>query len=478
MSNNLVSNLSWKFAERFLVQLITLVVSIIIARILSPSDFGPIVLVLSVTNLAYAIVDGGFNSALIQKKDADIVDFSTIFHFTIWFSIVLYGILYFTAPYIHSFFGSQFSQLTSILRVIGLIIPLYGINSIQQAYVARHMLFNKLFYATAIGTIISAAVGLIMAYQGFGVWALVAQIMSSTIVTTIALFAFVHKLPKWIFSYSQFKQLFKYGSRILGATLLINIYQELRTFIIGKLYTPNDLAYFDRGKQFPFVIVNNVNTSIGAVLFPKLSQSQDDTSVLRQTTRMSIRFSAYIMAPMMFGLIACADPLVRLLLTDKWVFCIPFIRIFCIVYMFQPIHTANMQAIKAIGRSDVFLTLEVIKKTLELVSLVCVMWISVKAIVWNMAILTTLFTFVNAYPNKKFLNYSYLEQVKDILPPILLAAVMAGLVYPISLLSIHTIWILCIQVVLGVVVYILFSILTQNKEYEELKTRAVALIKK
>ena len=468
MSHSTLSNISWKFAERVSMQLISLIVSIVIARILNPTDFAPIAIVLSVTNLAYAIVDGGFSSALIQKKDADILDFSTIFHFTIVFSIVIYGIVYFLAPFIHRFFGSQYTQLTSILRTIGLLIPIYGLNSIQQAYVSRKMMFHTMFYSSAIGTIISAFMGVFMAINGYGVWSLVAQIMSLSIISSLSLFAIIRKLPKWQFSIHRFISLIKYGSRILGATLLINIFEELRTFVIGKLYTPSQLAYFDRGRQFPLLIVNNVSLSLSAVLFPKLSQYQDNIVELKNLTRRSIRMSAYLMTPLVVGLIACAEPLVRLLLTEKWLFCVPFLRIFCIFYLFQPIHSSNMQAIKAIGRSDVFLKLEIFKKTIEVICLLCVMRISVYAIAINMAILTTIFTFVNAYPNKKFLNYTFLEQMKDIYPQMLLAIIMGGIIYPISMLSIHDGWILSLQVLVGFIVYITLSLITKNKEFKEI----------
>ena len=471
MSHSTISNISWKFAERVSMQLISLVVSIVIARILEPTDFAPIAIVLSITNLAYAVVDGGFSSALIQKKNADILDFSTIFYFTLFFSIIIYSVFYFTAPYIQIFFGHQYEQLTAIIRTIGLLIPIYGINSIQQAYVARNMMFYTMFYSSSVGTIVSAIIGISMAFNGYGTWALVAQIMSASIVSALSLFVIIRKLPALQFSFSRFKNLIKYGSRILGATLLINIFEELRTFVIGKLYTPNQLAYFDRGRQFPLLIVNNVSLSLSAVLFPKLSQYQDNVSELKALTRKSIRISAYLMTPLVIGLIVCAEPLVRLLLTEKWLFCVPFLRIFCIFYLFQPIHFANMQAIKAIGRSDVFLRLELIKKSIEVITLLCVMHISVYAIAINMAVLTTLFTFVNAYPNKRFLNYTFAEQMKDIFPQMILAVIMGVIIYPINMLPIHDIWILALQIIIGGIIYIILSIITHSQEYKEIYSR-------
>ena len=227
------------------------------------------------------------------------------------------------------------------------------------------------------------------------------------------------------------------------------------------------MAFFDRGKQFPSLIVTNINSSIGAVLFPKMAKEQDSIERVKNTTRYSIRFSSYIMSPIMFGLASVSEPLVRIILTEKWIGCVPMMQWFCLVFLFMPIHTANMQALKAIGRSDTFLKLEIIKKTIELLILLMVVWISVDAIIINMAILTTLFTAVNAYPNRKLLNYSYEEQIKDILPSVAMSFIMFVIILAFNYFFVWEDWItIFADTVIGTCIYTGLSIITNNNEYK------------
>lgn len=466
--NNIIGNLLWKFAERISAQLVTLVVSVVLARMLEPTDYGVISVVTIFITLANVLVSDGFGSALIQKKDADALDFCSVLYANVAMMILLYGVLFALAPFIGSFFGEGYEMLPAVLRVLGLRIIVAGVNSVQQAYVSRKMIFRKFFWATLIGTIVSAVVGIGMALAGCGVWALVAQYLTNTIVGTIVLAVSLKKRPRLIFSFARLKGLMRYGSKVLGTSLLITGYQELRALIIGKVYSSADLAYYDKGKQFSSLIVTNINTSISAVLFPKMSQEQDDLTRVKETTRMAIRFSSYIMSPLMLGLAAAAEPFVRLVLTEKWLPCVNLLRLFCIVFLFQPMHSANAQAIKAIGRSDIYLKLEIIKKALELVVLLAVMWISVDAIVVGMAAMTVLFTAVNALPNQKLLNYNYKEQISDILPAIAMAAVMAVVVYFIGMLRMNTLLLLVIQILAGACIYLFLSVVTGNQQFQYL----------
>ena len=445
--------------------MVSFVVSIVLARILAPSDYGTIAMVMIFVTLANVFVEGGFPSALIQKQNADKLDFSTVFYFSVFISIILYLILYVSAPYIAQFYGDDYEIITPVLRVIGLQIIIYGANSVQQAYVSKQMMFRKFFFSTLAGTVVSASVGLLMAYSGYGIWALVSQQMIMTVVNTLVLFLVTRKLPGLMFSFQRLNGLIAYGAKILSASLLTTLFLDLRSLIIGKVYSSNDLAFFDRGRQFPNLIVTNINSSIGAVLFPKMSQEQNDKERVKQICRDSIRFGSFIMIPLMMGLAVCAESVVRLLLTDKWIQCVPFLQLFCIIYMFYPMHTANMQAIKALGHSGTYLKLEIIKKTIELISLLLVMNISVTAIAVNMAVLTSLFTILNAYPNIKFLGYSFKEQMKDLLPSAIISIIMATIIYIIGkLLPINELYSLIVQVISGVVIYILLSYFFHNKE--------------
>lgn len=474
----LLNNFIWKFAERISAQLISTVVSIVLARLLMPKDYGVISIVMIFITLANVFVSDGFGTALIQKKDPKAEDYFSVLYFNIVFSCVLYLGLYFLSPTIASFYGDGYEILTPVLRVLGLRIILTAINSVQQAYISKKMMFRKFFISTIFGTIASAIVGLAMAFAGFGVWALVAQYLVNTTVSTLVLLFVLKKKLQFVFSFNSLRTLFPFGARILGRGLLITGFEEVRALIIGKVYSSSDLAFYDKAKNFPVLIVGNVNSSIGAVLFPKMSNEQDNLYQLKETTRNSVRFSSYVMFPLMIGLAAVAETFVAVLLTEKWLPCVPLMQLLCIVYLFQPIHTANMQAIKAIGRSDIYLKLEVFKKIIELIVLVFVFQINVVAIAIGMALCATAFTFVNAYPNIKLLGYSFKEQLSDILPNLMMSLLMAFAVVFVGILPMQGFFKLTIQVLVGGISYILLSILTKNVQFAFIKTLILSKIRK
>ncbi len=457
LANKTVGNFIWRFLERCGTQIVTFIVSIILARLLDPTIYGTIALVTVFTTILQVFVNSGLGSALIQKKDADNLDFSTVFYFNVAVCLFLYIIIFFCAPVIARFY--ELPELTPIIRVLSLTLVVSGVSNIQHAYVSRNMLFKKFFYSTIGGTIASAGVGIGMAYAGYGVWALVGQQLTGSIVGTIIIWFVVKWRPKWQFSFQRFKSLFSFGWKLLISSLIDTVYNNVRSLIIGKKYTSEDLALYNKGKAFPELIVTNVNTSIDSVLFPTMAHEQDNRLRVKNITRISIRTSVYIIAPLMIGMAVCAEPMIRLLLTEKWLGCVLFLQIFCISYLFYPIHTANLNAIKAMGRSDYFLGLEIIKKVVGLTSILITMWISVEAMAYSLLVTTLLSTIINAFPNKKLLGYSWFEQMKDILPYIGLAVLMGVPVFFLSYLPIPTIAILAIQVVVGGGIYIGLSAL-------------------
>ena len=463
-----IKNLLWRFAERITAQGVTLLVSIILARILEPAQYGLIAMVTVFVTIANVFVSDGFGLALIQKKDADALDYCSVLYFNIAFSLTLYAILFFAAPYIAAFYGEGYEILCPVLRVIGLRLLLTAVNSVQQAYVSKHMIFRKFFWATSIGTVISAIVGIAMAYHGFGVWALVAQYLTNTTVDTLVLGISLHKRPRLLFSFSRLKGMLHFGSRVLLVSLIITGYEEMRALIIGKIYAESDLAFYEKGRQFPKLIVTNVNSAVGSVLFPVMANEQDDLRRVKETARKSIRCASYCMSPLMLGLFAVSETVVRVILTEKWLPCVPFLKMFCIYYLFQPVHSTNMQSIKAIGRGDVYLRLEIVKKVIELIVLLSVMRISVEAIALSMTVLATLFMAVNAYPNKKLIDYSFSEQMKDVFPAVLMATIMLLAVRVVGLLPLPDIPLLLIQVLTGGAVYLTLSHVTNNPEYRYL----------
>ena len=474
--NSTLKNFVWRFAERCGAQLVTFIVSIVLARILAPEDYGQIALITVFTTIMQVFVDSGLGTALIQKKDADDLDFSSVFYFNFVICLILYVVMFVTAPFIAGFYGN--SSLTSIIRVISLTIVISGVKGIQQSYVSRNMMFKRFFYSTLGGTVFSAFFGIALAYAGFGVWAIVAQQLSNTAIDTLILWLKVKWRPKRMFSWVRLKGLLSFGWKMLASSLLDTVYNNIRSLIIGKMYSSSDLAYYDQGKKFPNVIVTNINTSIDSVLLPTMASAQDDAGRVKSMTRRAIKTSTYIMAPLMMGLAFCAEPIVGLVLTDKWLPCVPFLRIFCVTYMFYPIHTANLNAIKAMGRSDLFLKLEIVKKVIGIALLLSTMWFGVMAMAYSLLISSILSQIINSWPNRKLLRYGYLEQLKDILPGIALAVLMGCCVNLVELFHLTNIVTLLIQIPLGALIYIIASALLHLESFEYMMDLIRPMIRK
>lgn len=460
------SNFIWRFMERCGAQGVTFIVSIVLARLLAPSVYGTIALVTVFTTIMQVFVDSGMGNALIQKKDADDLDFSSVFYFNIAMCLMLYIIMFIIAPFIAAFY--EMPELTPVIRVLSLILIVSGIKNVQQAYVSRNMLFKRFFFSTLGGTIVAAVVGIVMAYMQYGVWALVAQMLCNAVIDTTILWITVKWRPKKQFSFERLKSLFSYGWKLLVSALIDTVYNDLRQLVIGKIYSKEELAHYNQGDKFPKLIVSNINTSIDSVLLPTMSKAQDDKNAVKNMTRRSIKTSTYIMMPLMAGLAVCAEPLISLIMTDKWLPCVPFLRIFCISYAFWPIHTANLNAIKAMGRSDLFLKLEIMKKMVGIIALLSTMWISPLAMAYSLLVTSVLGQIINSWPNKKLMNYSYLEQLKDMLPQIGLSLFMGAVVYCVKFIGLNDILTLLIQVSVGAIIYITLSKVFRIDSFEYL----------
>lgn len=463
LKSKTISGLLWKFAERIGAQAITFVLSIILARLLSPSDYGAIAILLVFITIADVFVNAGFGSALIQKKDADDLDFSSVFYFSFIFSVFVYFVVFLAAPFIANFYNMPILQPT--LQVLALRIPVAAINSVQQAYVSRNMQFKKFFYSALSGTAASAVVGITMAYNGYEIWSLVGQYLSNAVVNTIVLFSVINWRPQLIFSLQRLKNLFSYGWKLLLSGLLDTGYQSLNSLLIGKFYTPADLAFFDTGKKFPMVIVSNINSSISSVLFPALASEQDELEKVKAHTRKAIQISSYIMWPMMLGMAACADNIVSLVLTDKWLPAVPYLQIACITYGLWPIHTANLQAINAMGRSDIFLKLEIVKKVIGITALLISIQYGVLAIALTGIITGIISTFINVYPNGYLLKYNYWEQIEDISSSIICAASTAAVIWYLNCFFENSLLLLIVDIGLFIILYVMISYIFKVEEF-------------
>ena len=454
---SVITNFIWRLLERGGTYVVNFVVSVILARLLDPSLYGSIALVTAITSILQVFVDSGMANSLIQKKDTDDLDYSSVFFFNLAFCLVLYAGLFFTAPLVGRIYRD--ASLVPVVRVLGLTIVVAGVKNVQQAYVAKTMQFRRFFYATLGGTLFSAVVGIALAYLGYGVWALVFQQLLNVMVNTAILWFTVGWRPKRMFSWQRLGGLVSYGWKLLVSQLLDTAYLKLYQFIIGLRYSTADLAFFNKGDQFPNLIMENTNASLDSVLLPVLSSEQDDLDRVREMTRRAIRVSTYVTMPLMAGLAVCAEPLVRLLLTEKWLPCVPYMQLFCLYYAFWPLHTANLNAIKATGHSGIFLWLEIIKKVLETAVLLVTMRYGVMAIMLGLLFSGFASVIINAWPNKKLLAYSIPRQLLDALPAILLSSAMGLVLLPIVRTELVDLVKLLIMVPAGVAVYVGGSIL-------------------
>lgn len=465
---SIIRNMLWRFSERCGAQIVNFIVLVVLARLLDPNVYGTIALIAVFANIMQVFVDAGLGNALIQKKDADDIDFSTVFISNLILCTISYLLLFILAPLIAQFYNDL--NMVWMVRVLSLTILISGIKNVQQAYVSRNMLFKKFFFSTIGGTVISSVIGILMAFKGFGAWALVVQQVLNLFIDTTILWLTVKWRPKLLFSFERLRQLFSFGWKLLVSALLDSFYGNLASLIIGKKYSSANLAYYNQGQRFPVMIVTNINATIDSVLFPVMSNEQEDISHVKKITRHSLKVSIFIIAPLMVGLSACGESIVRVVLTDKWLQSVPFLQIFCISYMFWPVHTTNLNAIKALGRSDLFLKLEIIKKITGITLILIATNISVTAIAVSMLISSIIFQIVNAWPNKKLLYYGYSEQIKDIFPSIAIAIVMGGVIWILGKsLNLSLEIELIMQVVMGAIVYIGLAKSLKMEEYNYLQ---------
>lgn len=470
--SNIIYGMFWKFGERIIAQGVSFVVSIILSRILLPSDYGIVALVLVFINIADVFVTSGFNTALVQNKDADDVDFSTNFYCCFVMSLIVYFVIFLVAPYIASFYSAP--KLTLIIRVFAIRIPISSFNSIQHAYVERNMLFKRFFFSTLFGTVISGIIGIVLAICKFGVWALIAQYFINTVIDIIVLFITVPWRPKFVFSFFSAKKMIKFGWKVLVADLSGVFFDQLRSLLIGKIYSSSDLAYYNKGKQLPDLINVNVSSSLMTVLFPAISNVNDSFKKVKQISKKSLEVLSYVMFPLFIGLASIAKPLVLFLYTEKWSSAVIFIQILSIASMINISSSISLQAIKAVGRSDVILKMEYYKKPLYLVLLLLGLYRGTIYIAITMALYNIYESIINSYMLSKIINYSVKEQFLDIVKPLLLSIFMSAFIYPLSFIEGYPILIITLQLAIAITVYLGISALIKEESFLLL----VSLIKK
>lgn len=458
-----VSGAAWKFLERMSAQLVSMAVAIILARLLEPDDYSVVGIVGIFFTFANVFISGGFNAALIQKKNADEEDYSSVLFLSMGVAIFLYVLLFLSAPAIANLYEKP--VLIQVIRIMGLILPVNAVKSVVCASISSNLQFRKFFFATIGGTLVSAVVGISMAYAGFGPWALVAQQMTNTVIDTLIL-CITSRIPLAAhISFSRIKVLFGYGWKIFVSSTLAAVYIEINPLFIGLKYSGTDLAFYTKGKSFPSLLATVCNSTLSAVLFPVLSKFQDDRTELLRCTRRFIRIASFVMFPAMLGFFAVSDSFVRLLLTEKWMPAAQYIRIFCIGELFASVHSGNCEAIKAMGRSDVFLKMEIIKKSgyFLIIGIAMLLTDTPVALAYSAIACTVLAVIVNCVPNIRLLGYKVSQQIRDVLPNLFCAVVMCVVVRQINLSNLPLLPEMIARILMGAVVYIAVAVLIRNE---------------
>lgn len=468
------SNFIWRLLERFGASGVTFVVSIILARMIDPNAYGLIAIVTVIISFVQVFVDGGLGSALVQKKDSDNLDFSSVFFFNIFFSCILYTLIFFVAPVIAKFYEND--QLCSVIRILCVIVIISAVKNIQQAYVTKYLIFKRFFFATLGGTVCAAMVGIYMAYKGYGIWALVFQNIINQTVDTVILWITVKWRPSLEFSWNRLRSLLSYGIKIFGANLIASIYNDTRQLAIGKVYTTADLAYYNQGYKYPSFLMNNVNSSIDSVLFPVMVQAQGSKNTVKSITKKSMLVESYVLFPLLVGIGACAPQLIPVLIGEKWETSISYLQIFCIALLLNSLHTPHFNALKSIGRSDLIFKVEFFKKALDFIIMIITLMYSVFVVAIGVIAEGVISYTSTAWVNGKTIDYPFSEQFIDIAPSLSMSLLMGVIVYMENNLMFGNALVLAIQVLTGIAVYLLMSLIFRPKAVLYVKQFASRII--
>lgn len=465
LKDKTVKGIIWSSIDRFSAQGIQFIFSILIARLLVPDDYGVIAMLGIFLAVSQTFVDSGFGSALIRKVDRTEKDFSTVFYFNIAVATLFYFLLFFTAPIIADFYNIPL--LISVTRVVALNLIISSLSGIHNAKLSIAIDFKSRAKISILTTILTGTIGLWMAYSGYGVWVLVVQTVFASAIRTVMLWLIVRWVPSVVFSWSSFKDLFAFGSKMLASGLLDTIYNNIYPLIIGKVFSPSTLGVYSKANTLASFPSSNITGVLQNVTFPVLSTIQNDEERLADAYKRFLKISAFVIFPLMLGLSSVADPFIRLVLTDKWEGTIYLLQIICFALMWYPIHAINLNILQVKGRSDYFLKLEIIKKVQGIIILCITVPMGIVAMCYGQVVSSLISLIWNTYYTKKLIGYGYWAQMKDLMPIFLHSFVMWVLV----LLVVHfmpALWLkLIVGVFAGMIYYIAGAFLMKFPEVDE-----------
>ena len=461
-----VNGVLWSTLERFSVQGVQFVFMLIMARLLVPSDYGIIAMLNIFLAIAQSLIDCGFSDALIRKIDRSVADSSTVFYFNIVVSGLLSLILFIVAPRVADFYTTP--QLCPVMRVVCLSIIINSFAVVQRALFVSNVDFKSQAKASLIAAFISGITGVYLAYINFGVWALVAQALLSTILNTLLLWFMSSWRPKWLYSWESFHELFIFGSKMMMSGLINTIYINIYPIIIGKIFSAEQLGYYSRAQQFADLPSSNITNILKRVTYPVMCKVQDDQELLLNTYCRLIRMSCFVVFPLMLGLSALAEPFIVVVLGEKWQSSAHLLQIICFAMMLYPVHSLNLNLLQTKGRADLILNIEVIKKILGVVLIACTAPLGLEAMCYGMVFNSVLSLFINTYYTGKFLNFGICDQMKEIVPSLFLSLIMLGAIH-ITVISIsNPLFSLFVGWLVAVCIYLVIALLTCNKSMREL----------
>lgn len=470
-------SMAYSLVISIILKVAGLLISIILARILSPDDFGVVAIVMAFVDISQTIILGGFKVALVQKKEVDDLDFSTVFIINLAVSALMVLILYFCAPLINRFYQSDL--LEKIIKVYSFSLLFVPFSSVLSARLEKRMKFKELMLVNIVATVISGTIGIIAAYSGLGVWSILLYYALHSVLSCLGMIIVQKWIPKLKFSLERAKVLFSFGWKMLVSALLTGFYNNIRSIIIGKKFSEADLGYYDRGRQIPYIVATTLESSIQSVMLPTLSSVQDDKSRLKYILKKTIKIGILFVLPAMFGLMVVAKPTVLLLLADKWLPCVPYLELLCLAWASMPFTSANLVAIKALGKSNTYLKLEIVRRVVMIailiVSVAC--FDSVLAIAIGFAISMWLDVIIVMIPVKKLIGFGLVEMFKDSWKTIVSTILMAGVVFGLSFIKMNYILLLLIQIIFGIAVYLLLCRLLKNDIYLNIRTEIINFLK-
>ena len=476
LKNKTVKGVGWSFIDNLSSSGITFLVGLVLARLLTPSEYGIMAILTIFIAVSNSIVDSGFSNALIRKTDARRVDYNTVFLFNLLVSGLLYVVLFLAAPAISRFFKEPL--LVEVMRVIGWVLVINALAIIPRTLFVKEVNFKTQTKVSLIASISSGVIGIGMALAGLGVWSLVGQQLSRQLLNTLFLWGYCKWKPVWEFSIQSFKELFSFGSKLLLSGLLDTVFKEIYSLVIGRCYTSAQLGQYTRANQFNQIFSSNLTSVIQRVSYPVLSSIQDEPERLREAYRKVIKSTMLISFACMLGLAAVAKPLIIILIGEKWLLAVGFLQIICFRGMLYPLHAINLNILQVIGRSDLFLKLEIIKKIIAVGPLVLGVLFSIEYMLWGSVCTSFIAYFLNSYYSANLINYPAKEQIKDILPTFIVSFLTAASMWSLTLLSLSNWLLLPLQCLLGILLTTLIYERLQLPEYVEVKQLALSLLRR